>query len=80
MRTIFEEGYGEIDHQLRYSHSEIPEVLALNLLLFNRIAGSSDEMASLINLLNKNWTEMEEKYEKIIELKDKEIKDLKGEN
>lgn len=78
VRTIFEEGYGEIDHQLRYSHSQIPEVLALNLLLFNRIAGSSDEMASLINLLNRNWTEMEEKYESIIELKNKQIIDLKN--
>ena len=77
VRTIFEEGYGEIDHQLRYSHSEIPEVLAVNLLLFNRIAGSADEMASLINLLNRNWTEMEEKYEGIIELKNKEINELK---
>ena len=80
VRTIFEEGYGEIDHQLRYSHSEIPEVLALNLLLFNRIAGSSYEMASLINLLNRNWIEMETKYEKIIETKDKEIKELKEKN
>ena len=78
VRTIFEEGYGEIDHQLRYSHSQIPEVLALNLLLFNRIAGSSDEMASLINLLNRNWTEMEEKYERIIDLKNKQISELKG--
>lgn len=80
VRTIFEEGYGEIDHQLRYSHSEIPEVLALNLLLFNRIAGSADEMASLINLLNRNLTELETKYEKIIEQKNKEIKQLKIEN
>lgn len=78
VRTIFEEGYGEIDHQLRYSHKEIPEVLALNLLLFNRIAGSSDEMASFINMLSKNLTEMEQKYEKVIELKDKEIEDLKN--
>lgn len=78
VRTIFEEGYGEIDHQLRYSHSQIPEVLALNLLLFNRIAGSSDEMASLINLLNRNWTEMEEKYERIIDQKNKQIEQLKG--
>lgn len=77
VRTIFEEGYGEIDHQLRYSHSEIPEVLALNLLLFNRIAGSSDEMASLINMLNRNWTEMETKYERIIDEKNNEIKELK---
>lgn len=77
VRTIFEEGYGEIDHQLRYSHRQIPEVLASNLLLFNRIAGSSDEMASFINLLNKNLTEITDKYEKIITLKDKEIHELK---
>jgi len=78
VRTIFEEGYGEIDHQLRYSHSEIPEILALNLLLFNRLAGSADEMASLINVLNKNLTQVKEKYEKIIDSKNKEIKELKG--
>jgi ppGpp synthetase/RelA/SpoT-type nucleotidyltranferase len=77
VRTIFEEGYGEIDHQLRYSHNQIPEVLALNLLLLNRIVGSSDEMASLINMLNRNWTEMEKKYEQIIDNKNKEISKLK---
>ena len=49
VRTIFEEGYGEIDHSLRYSHNEIPEILQSNLLLFNRIVGSADEMASMIN-------------------------------
>ncbi len=77
VRTIFEEGYGEIDHQLRYCHKEIPEVLALNLLLFNRISGSADEMASFINLLNKNWCEREGKYEEIIASKDEEIKKIK---
>ncbi|WP_125154028.1 RelA/SpoT domain-containing protein [Clostridium rectalis] len=76
VRTIFEEGYGEIDHQLRYSHREIPEVLALNLLLFNRISGSADEMASFINLLNENWCEMEDKYKRVIEYKNKEIEKL----
>ncbi len=64
VRTIFEEGYGEIDHQLRYCHKEIPEVLALNLLLFNRISGSADEMASFINLLNKNWGSEKENMRK----------------
>ncbi|WP_018248848.1 RelA/SpoT domain-containing protein [Orenia marismortui] len=78
VRTIFEEGYGEIDHQLRYSHQEIPEVLALNLLLLNRIVGSSDEMASFINLLNRNWTKMESEYERIIDLKNKQINELKN--
>ncbi|WP_099191998.1 GTP pyrophosphokinase [Tepidibacter mesophilus] len=77
VRTIFEEGYGEIDHKLRYSHKEIPEVLALNLLLFNRIAGSSDEMASLINLLNKNWSQMEVKYDEVIKSKNNQILKIK---
>lgn len=77
VRTIFEEGYGEIDHQLRYSHKEIPAILASNLLLFNRIAGSSDEMASFINLLNKNLMEIKDEYEQTIILKDKKIQELK---
>lgn len=78
VRTIFEEGYGEIDHQLRYSHDQIPEVLALNLLLLNRIVGSSDEMASFINLLNRSWTQMEGKYQRIIDNKNDQIKELKN--
>ena len=78
VRTIFEEGYGEIDHRLRYSHNEIPEILKSNLLLFNRIVGSADEMASLINNLNKEWIEKENQYKtEIIALK-KEIETIKS--
>lgn len=78
VRTIFEEGYGEIDHQLRYSLNEIPEILEQNLMLLNRIAGSSDEMASLINLLSKNFKDIESEYNKKIELKNKKILELKS--
>ncbi|MPQ44243.1 RelA/SpoT domain-containing protein [Clostridium tarantellae] len=73
VRTIFEEAYGEIDHQLRYTHKEIPKLLEANLLLFNRISGSADEMASLINLLNKNLISIEDSYENIIKEKNEEI-------
>ena len=79
VRTIFEEGYGEIDHRLRYSHNEIPELLQSNLLLFNRIVGSADEMASLINNLNREWVEIGVKHkEEVIKLEDK-IKQLEKE-
>ncbi|AGF55296.1 RelA/SpoT domain-containing protein [Clostridium saccharoperbutylacetonicum] len=78
VRTIFEEGYGEIDHRLRYSHNEIPEILKSNLLLFNRIVGSADEMASLINNLSKEWGEKETNYKKIIEKQKAEIYKLKN--
>ena len=78
VRTIFEEGYGEIDHRLRYSHVEIPEILKSNLLLFNRIAGSADEMASLINDLSKEWFSKEEQFLKIIKKQKEEIEKLKS--
>lgn len=78
VRTIFEEGYGEIDHRLRYSHNEIPEILKSNLLLFNRIVGSADEMASLINNLSREWGEKEEGYKKIIEEQKDEINRLRN--
>lgn len=77
VRTIFEEGYGEIDHRLRYSHIEIPEILKSNLLLFNRIIGSADEMASLISKLEKDWNEKEIQYKVVIEKQKEEIKQLK---
>lgn len=77
VRTIFEEGYGEIDHSLRYSHHEIPEILKSNLMLFNRLVGSADEMASLINNLSEEWTSKEQEYIKTIEAQFKEIQALK---
>lgn len=78
VRTIFEEGYGEIDHSLRYSHKEIPEILKSNLMLFNRLVGSADEMASLINNLSKEWMSKEQDYKEIIEAQKREIEILKN--
>ena len=78
VRTIFEEGYGEIDHQLRYSHDNIPELLGQNLMLLNRIAGSSDEMASLINMMSKSLKEVEIEFEDKIKEKDEKINYLKN--
>lgn len=78
VRTIFEEGYGEIDHRLRYSHNKISEILQSNLLLFNRIVGSADEMASLINNLNKEWIEKENEYKTQINMLKEEIKNIKN--
>lgn len=77
VRTIFEEGYGEIDHRLRYSHQEIPDILKSNLMLFNRLVGSADEMASLINNLSKEWTMKEEAYKDTIKAQQLEIELLK---
>ncbi|WP_156312083.1 RelA/SpoT domain-containing protein [Lysinibacillus contaminans] len=59
VRTIFEEGYGEIDHQLSYPNNNVPEVLTLNLLMLNRLAGSADEMASAVKTIKEEWAKMQ---------------------
>ncbi|WP_406841952.1 GTP pyrophosphokinase [Morganella morganii] len=57
-RTIFEEGWSEIDHQVRYPDYSDDETLMSYLTIFNRLAGSADEMGSYVNelveLIKKN--------------------------
>ncbi|WNB91843.1 hypothetical protein [Bacillus sp. NEB1478] len=48
IRTIFEEGWSEIDHLLRYPNNIDNILLKEQLLVLNRIAGSADEMANTI--------------------------------
>lgn len=57
-RTLFEEGWSEIDHRVRYPNFLDDENLKKYLDIFNRLAGSADEMGSyvnsLVNLINVN--------------------------
>lgn len=49
VRTVFEDGWSEIDHKLRYvSKKGTKHILDNYLLALNRIAGSADEIGSLI--------------------------------
>lgn len=48
VRTIFEEGWSEIDHKLRYPYNRGDQVLTNQLLVLNRLAGSADEMVDSI--------------------------------
>ncbi|MNU76158.1 hypothetical protein D3C71_657060 [compost metagenome] len=50
-RTIFEEGWSEIDHKVRYPSFSDNPYLQEFLNIFNRIAGSADEMGSFVNSL-----------------------------
>ena len=47
-------------------------------MLFNRLVGSADEMASLINNLSKEWMSKEQDYKEIIEAQKREIEILKN--
>lgn len=59
LRTIFEEGWSEVDHDLRYPNNMDNEILQEYLMMFNRIAGSADEMGSFIRLLTNNLQKRE---------------------
>ena len=48
VRTIFEEGWSEVDHELRYHYDLSNPLLVDQLLVLNRIAGSADEMVNTI--------------------------------
>ena len=51
VRTIFEEGWSEIDHKVRYPRQSDDPNLTLFLTIFNRLAGSADEMGTFTKVL-----------------------------
>jgi ppGpp synthetase/RelA/SpoT-type nucleotidyltranferase len=70
VRTIFEEGWSEIDHELRYPNFSDNKLISYFLTIFNRMAGSADEMGSFVKELaaqttlhNHNLVEIYEEQE-----------------
>lgn len=63
VRTIFEEGWSEIDHRVRYPYELDNEVLAAFLGIFNRLAGNADEMGGFILYLRSELLARDERYE-----------------
>jgi GTP pyrophosphokinase len=57
VRTIFEEGWSEIDHGIRYPYDIENPLLGKYLVIFNRLAGSADEMGTFIRLLKDEQEE-----------------------
>jgi putative GTP pyrophosphokinase len=56
VRTLFEEGWSEIDHRIRYPHDIANPIFAQFLVIFNRLAGSADEIGSFIRFLKNHLT------------------------
>lgn len=77
VRTIFEEGWSEIDHQIRYPYDLNNVMLRQFLVLFNRFAGSADEMGSYVIYLKKELERIQEEHSVAIEKKVELINDLK---
>jgi len=72
VRTIFEEGWSEIDHQLRYPYDLDNKILNEQLLILNRISGGADELVNAI--LHTKMSIYQQEQEK--ENRDQQIKEL----
>ncbi|MFZ2189060.1 MAG: hypothetical protein WAV73_05875 [Candidatus Moraniibacteriota bacterium] len=72
VRTIFEEGWSAIDHEVIYP-TKGNDILVKQLSILNRLAGAADEMGSFVRFL-KDYQEKNKK--EVIEFK-KEIEELK---
>ncbi|WP_287955602.1 RelA/SpoT domain-containing protein [Achromobacter sp.] len=54
VRTIFEEGWSEIDHRIRYPNFSDDAVVGYFLTIFNRLAGNADEMGTFVKQLTQH--------------------------
>jgi len=80
VRTIFEEAWSEIDHTVRYPNNLDNIILEQFLVIFNRLAGSSDEMGSYVMYLKNELDKFSDnyaKYEKTISDNNKLIEQLR---
>src|SRR5438876_274426 len=57
VRTLFEEGWSEIDHQVRYPRASDNPLLGELTVIFNRLAGFADEMGSFIKIMSVHLAE-----------------------
>lgn len=65
VRTILEEAWSEIDHKIRYPYNLDNDLINQYLQIFNRMAGSADEMGDYVLQLN---ADVLSKNEEIINL------------
>ncbi|MDB5273114.1 MAG: RelA/SpoT domain protein [Chitinophagaceae bacterium] len=77
VRTIFEEGWSEIDHNVRYPYDLENPLLKQYLIMFNRLAGNADEMGTYLKYLQHELTKKDVTHHNAIIEREKMIDDLK---
>ncbi|WP_321516041.1 hypothetical protein [Marinifilum fragile] len=78
VRTIFEEGWSEIDHTIRYPYDLENPILKQYLLMFNRLAGNADEMGTYIKFLQSELEKREQKFNESLNEREQMIENLKS--
>jgi len=76
VRTIFEEGWSEIDHDIRYPYQQENPLYKNYLAILNRLAGASDEMATMLKFLDQDQNEKIKKIEDLNSLIDEQAQTI----
>jgi putative GTP pyrophosphokinase len=78
VRTIFEEGWSEIDHRVRYPNFPSSPQVAYFLDIFNRTAGSADEMGSFVKILAEAFNEAEQSAARLTRERDDAVAEMQS--
>jgi ppGpp synthetase/RelA/SpoT-type nucleotidyltranferase len=76
VRTIFEEGWSEIDHRIRYPYDLGNAVLMQLSAIHNRLAGSADEIGSFIKFLKRELRVRDEQITETVNKHEKAVAEL----
>lgn len=76
VRTLFEEAWGEIDHQVRYPYEMNNDLLVRLSSILNRLAGDADELSSYMRYFKKKEKKRQKEHKQQLEGKNKIIEEL----
>ncbi|MEJ5278237.1 hypothetical protein WH299_03055 [Pseudomonas sp. MYb541] len=78
VRTIFEEAWSEIDHKVRYPNFSENKQIESILKIFNRLAGSADELGGFIKSLNSEFDEIDHRVSNANKDRDQSIEKMQA--
>lgn len=67
VRSVFEHGFAEIDHQIRYPNLSNVTMLSNVAALFSKVTGLSDEVASYFEYFKKEYTDLQSTIQALTE-------------
>jgi len=76
IRSIFEEGWSEIDHDIRYPYQVNNPLFNNYLGVLNRLAGASDEMATLLKFIDNDQNEKVNQIKALHNLVDEKLLEI----
>lgn len=76
VRTVFEEGWSEIDHRIRYPNFSDNALVTYFLTIFNRLAGSADEMGGFVRGLAATLADFQVRLAEANSDKEKSLKSM----